>query len=249
MYRIMVVPIAIEEDVALARYAIQAAHASPGAVIALDLRHLDAVLAPQMPAMLDELARTAAGNAQRLVILAQEAAVAGAGDRPVLPDLRACLLAHAPVSGRSFGMELTLPARTEYLADVRTHVASAVRDQHGDPDGFQVEILLDELCLNAVENSPSPRSAYDVRIACEGHELQVDVTNAFDDSVDSEKIMHRRLQSFDDSGTYLGERGRGLFLVARIADGLQIRSIDRDRLRVTVTKRLGTRRNGEGGAA
>ena len=116
--------------------------------------------------------------------------------------------------------------------------AEAVRVLHGDADAFQVELLVDELCLNAVENSPSEQNSYDVHMKCEGFELHVDVTNTFDDSVDSARIMHRRLQSFDDSGDYLGERGRGLFLVARIADGLQIRSVDGDRIRVSVTKRL-----------
>jgi len=36
--------------------------------------------------------------------------------------------------------------------------------------------------------------------------------------------LHSRLREFDASGAYLEERGRGLFLVARIADGLKIES-------------------------
>jgi anti-sigma regulatory factor (Ser/Thr protein kinase) len=77
-----------------------------------------------------------------------------------------------------------------------------------------------------------------VAVASEGDEFKLEVTNSFDPGAEPERTMHGRLQSFDASGSYLGERGRGLFLIARIADGLQIRSLPGDRIRVVATKRL-----------
>jgi len=140
--------------------------------------------------------------------------------------------------GRPFEASIELPARLDYVSAVRRHLARGVAAASGGMGTFQVEILVGELCLNAVENSPSPSDMYEVRSRCEGPDLAIEVTNVFDATVDTERIMQRRVESFDDSGKYLGERGRGLFIVARIADSLNIRSLDGDRIRVAITKRL-----------
>jgi anti-sigma regulatory factor (Ser/Thr protein kinase) len=235
VHRFVLVPLRVEEDVALARHAVQAAHAEREATIALDLTAVDPAAPVDVPSLVAEFARTATGNGQVLEVI-------GGPERPMgarrHADFATCLDQAMPLHGRAHAALLTLPARIETLAPVRAHLASIVRRLHGEADAFQVELLLDELCLNAVENSTSPRNTFDVAFRCEGHELAIDVTNVFDDSVDPARIMHRRLASFDDSGGYLGERGRGLFLIARLADGLQIRAVDEDRIRVSVTKRL-----------
>ena len=239
---VIVVPVASEEDLVLGRHAIQSAHARAGALVVLDLSQLEPWSGFDARAMLAELLRTTSGNRQDLVALGQPSSLGlpGGADDAVrfYPELATCLRIEAPLTGRSYGVHLTLPARLEHLPPVKQHLAGIVRALHADAEAFQAEILVDELALNAVENSPSSRSAYDLRFVAENHELIIEVTNDFDEAVDSTRIMNRRLQSFDDSGRYMGERGRGLFLIARIADGLQIRAVEGDRVRVTVTKRL-----------
>ena len=236
--RIIVVPWHATDDLASVRRAVDAV-GDDVACIVLDLGDPDrgGPSVDEVSAALPALRRAIEGQGRIARIVSKEQAVE-VEDLRRHPTLAACLAEVASPRDRTFEAALTLPARLEYLGPVRKHVAGAVKALHGDADAFQVEILVDELCLNAVENSPSSRSWYDVRFQCAGRELQIDVTNPFDASVEPERIMHRRIESFDDSGGYLGERGRGLFLIARIADGLQIRSLDGDLIRVTVTKRL-----------
>lgn len=240
---VIVVEMRTEEDWVLSRHAVMASHGRTGALIVVDVSRLEPWEGFDPCAEIGELARTAQGNGQRLVALGQPTALgwdrcSASADVPFYPELATCLRLEVPAEGKSYGLLVTLPARLDHVAPVKQHLSSVVRRQHGDAEGFQVEILVDELALNAVENSPSSRSSYDLRFVLENHELILEVTNDFDEAIDSTRIMNRRLQSFDDSGGYMGERGRGLFLIARIADGLQIRAVEGDRVRVTVTKRL-----------
>jgi anti-sigma regulatory factor (Ser/Thr protein kinase) len=240
---------------------VQAAHGDAGLTVVLDLTAPDDV---ELPAgLLLEVHRTTSGNGQTLAILAHDgglpglAALRSAAGVSVHESLGDCLTDLTRTRPPDEPLRLTLPARVGTIAPVRTFLAETVRRRHGDADAFPVEILVDELFLNAIENSPSDRSSFDVAFCCDGGLLVMEVVNVFDDTIDSERIMHRRLRSFDDSGDYLGERGRGLFLVARLADGLEIRSEPPDRMRVVVTRRLGRadgsgaspRPEGEAGAA
>lgn len=239
----MVVPITSEEDLVLGRHAILAAHGRTGALLVLDLTRLEPWDALDLRAVLADLLRTTRGNRQELVALGPPSELGLEGgatdDIRFYPELATCLRIEAPLEGKSHAVHLTLPAQLELLAPVKQHLATVIRTLHGPAEAFQAEILLDELALNAVENSPSSRNTYDLRFVIENLELVIEVTNDFDEAVDSTRIMNRRLESFDDSGQYMGERGRGLFLIARLADGLQIRAVEGDRVRVTVTKRLG----------
>lgn len=237
---VLLVPVRTEEDVALARHEVLAAHARRGLAVVVDLGELEPVAASEAAALVEELARATLGNGQSLHVVGSGLPLDGAGLGHVQRHVgfAEALEAAVPLGGKTHAVHLTLPARVEPLAAVRHHLAAIVRRQHGEADGFQAELLLDEMCLNAVENSTSSRNSYEVSFRLQGHELAIDVTNVFDDAVDPARIMHRRLASFDDSGRYLGERGRGLFLIARLADGLQIRPLDADRIKVSVTKRL-----------
>lgn len=239
---VMVVAISSDEELVLGRHAILAAHGRSGALIVLDLARLEPWDGFEPRAVLADLLRTTRGNRQELVALGSPSSlglVGGAADDVrFYPELATCLRIEAPLAGRAYGITITLPARIEHLAPVKQHLAGIVRALHGEAEAFSAEILVDELSLNAVENSPSSRNSFDLRLIDENHELVVEVTNDFDEAVDSMRIMNRRLQSFDDSGSYMGERGRGLFLIARIADGLQIRAVEGDRVRVTATKRM-----------
>jgi anti-sigma regulatory factor (Ser/Thr protein kinase) len=246
--RFLIVPIRVADDVTLARYAIQAAHAEEGLLIVLDLTDARPGVVPDWARLLQEFGRTAAGNRQQFVVLATEPglkelfAASGQGDQGTVlrrhDHLVACLEALGPQAGDALAVELSLPARMSYLPFVRTYLSSLLRRAHGAANAFRIEILVDELCLNAVENSPSDQNSYELAFRCAGGVVEMDVTNVFDDSINSERIMQRRLKTFDASGDYLGERGRGLFLIARLADGLQIKSLEGDRIQVSVLKRL-----------
>ena len=238
---VIVVGIASEEELVLGRHAILAAHGRRGALVVLDLSQLEPWEGFDARAMIAELQRTTGGNGQQICAIGMPSAIGlrgGHDDLSFYPELATCLRLEAPLDRKAYALNLTLPARLEHLAPVKQHLAGIIRTLHADAEAFQAEILVDELALNAVENSPSSRNAYDLKFVAESHELVIEVTNDFDEAVDSTRIMNRRLQSFDDSGRYMGERGRGLFLIARIADGLQIRAVEGDRVRVTVTKRL-----------
>ena len=234
---IIIVPVADDEELVLGRHQVMAAHARAGAIVALDLTELEPGEI-DLPRVLADLVSTTSGNRQRLVVVGGKGADGGYADGGYA-DLATCLLAEAPVTGKAFGLIATVPARMSYVQPLRQHLVAAVRSCHGDKEAFQAELLVDELAVNAVENSPSSRNAWDLRFTLEHHHMLVEVTNDFDEAVDSARIMNRRLQSFDDSGRYMGERGRGLFLVARMADGLQIRAMEGDRVRVSVNKKMG----------
>jgi len=239
----LILHVRVEEDLVLARHDLVSAHGRSGACVVFDVSALEPWPELDPAACLEEWLRTTTAHRQQLAILGSPGAL-GWDRSPVAhevafyPDLATCLKVEAPAVGGASAVEMTLPARVDYLPGLRQHLASVVKAQHGAAESFQVEILVDELALNAVENSPSSHNSYDLRFVLENHELLLEITNEFDEAVDSARIMNRRLQSFDDSGRYLGERGRGLFLIARIADGLQIRSLEGKRVRVTVTKRL-----------
>jgi anti-sigma regulatory factor (Ser/Thr protein kinase) len=245
--RFLVVPVTSAEDVTLARYTVQAAHALSGATVVLDLAEAPASASADWEELLAEFARTTSGNRQDFVVLASHERLEELAPRTAAttkPERQASLvdclqaLGPDPLAPR-YGIDLTLPARMEYLAPVRTYLSGIVRQRHGSADAFRIEILVDELCLNAVENSPSGHNSYDVSFRLADGPVELDVSNVFDDTIDSERIMQRRLQTFDASGDYLGERGRGLFLIARLADGLEIKSLPGDRICVSVRKQLG----------
>jgi anti-sigma regulatory factor (Ser/Thr protein kinase) len=242
MIRLLVIPFSTAEDVALGRYAVQAAHSTPGLVVALDAE--GASRSAVGPRLVADVMQTTRGNGQSLAVIASDGAAGLLPEGPMAAPpvhrtLEDCLAAWTLDLGREDSLFMTLPARVDYIAPVRRFLVGLVRARHGDADAFPTEILVDELFLNAVENSPSDRNSFDVLFRCDGGELSMEVANVFDDTIDSARIMHRRLRSFDNSGDYLGERGRGLFLIARLADGLRIRSEPPDRIHVTVTRRLG----------
>lgn len=240
MKAVIVASFATREDVRSASAALEASSVGEETSLVLDVGVGGASAAALRDSGVSALVALAAErNAAVIVAAAAGVSLPLALDRAsrhdrVLDALRQLL----PPQSHGFHARITVPARVEYLPALRQVLAEAVIAQHGEAEAFQVEILVDELCLNAAENSRSWTDTYDIVAVCEGHELQVEVTNTFDAGAEPEQTMNGRLQSFDDSGGYLGERGRGLFLIARIADGLQIRQLPGDRVRVVATKRL-----------
>lgn len=238
--RLMVVSLRRGDEVALARYAIQAAHARAGAVMLLDLREATG-LDEGLPELLAEFRSTVQGNGQSLALLADPStpgAPRAAGLDGSFEDLGEALRTLLAPEGRVFRVELTLPSRVEDLPAVRGYLLDRHHQAHGEAEAFEVGILIDELCQNAIENSPSNLNYYEVAFDCAAARVQLEVTNIADDTIVPQRIMQRRLASFDDSGDYLGERGRGLFLIARIADQLEIRAGEDERITVVATKRV-----------
>lgn len=245
MNRFVVVPVRNAEDVSFARYTVQASHAAEGACLVLDLLDAPEAACDDWDALLAEFERTARGNRQTFAVLWHEepcarlapAAVAAGLVRHA--SLGACLAESRPPAEGELHALVTLPSRLDYVPEVKGWLAAVVRSRHGESDAFKVEIIVDELGHNAVDHSPSSHNFFDVAFRLRAHEIEIDVTNVYDDSLNTERIMQRRLKSFDASGDYMGDRGRGLFLVARLADGMQIRSLPGERVCVSVLKRLG----------
>ena len=109
-------------------------------------------------------------------------------------------------------------------------------------------MLVDELCQNAIQNSPSNKSHYEVLFRTDEKRVRLEVTNQAAESFPPERIMQKRLDSFDDSGEYLGDRGRGLFLIARLADEMEIRTREDERITVSVEKIVRPTEGSPGGA-
>lgn len=237
---VLVASLATREDLEAARVAFEALPLGRENTLVLDAGQGAASMTALRDPVLLRLVKMATDADVAVHVVADpEAALPSAlADVPRESSVVDALRTLLPMGSRTFQARVIVPARLDYLPPLREIVAEAIGAHHGSAEAFQVEILVDELCLNAAENSPSWTATYEVGVSCEGHELQVEVINTFDPATEPEQAMRGRLESFDDSGGYLGERGRGLFLIARIADGLQIRSLPGHRLRVIATKRL-----------
>ena len=214
------------EDGVLSRAHLLRLHARPGITVLLDLRRSRL---EDPTALVREFEGVTAGNEQRLALLGRADGFATAGPAGLAEALEGI------VGGLDF--RLSLPCRVEYLAEVRGFLARRVARVYGEVCAFRVEVVLDELCLNAIEHSPSRESRFGIEAGTRGSVLHLRVSNDHSRGRDDSGIMRRRLREFDPSGGYLGERGRGLFLVAQLADGLNIEA-DEGRVHVHVWKDL-----------
>lgn len=236
MKTLFLIPIDRADELPIARYNVQAAHARTGACLILDLRRAEDI-DTLLDALVTELRATAEGNGQTFALLGGAESQAAAG-LPRFTRIEDLLDELSPARTLPYALELVLPSRLEDLPAVRGFLADAVRRLHPQARDFELAILVDEICQNAIQNSPSNKSHYEVVCRMETDRVRLEVTNQAAESFPPERIMHRRLNSFDDSGEYLGDRGRGLFLIARLADEMDIRSGPDERITVAVTKRL-----------
>ena len=235
MRTLLVIPLDRADEVPIARYNVQAAHARRGAWLLLDLRSATD-LSEQQDELVDEFRATAEGNDQEFAVLGAPAA-GGEGVRHYA-DLAEAMRGLAPEDLLPYEVELVLPSRLEDLPAVRSFLAETASRLHPQAADFQLAMLVDEICQNAIQNSPSNKSHYEVLFRTDAERVRLEVTNQAAESFPPERIMQRRLDSFDDSGDYLGDRGRGLFLIARLADEMDIRAAGEERITVSVTKKV-----------
>lgn len=171
----------------------------------------------------------AAESGARLLLLNPPAVLSGRGDKD---------LAHllgTVVEGLDFNLDM--PSLARYVPAIRRFVAVRVGAAHEARAAFAMELVLDELCLNAVEHGSPPPARVEVEVRLDGCVLHYSIANEHPRGDASAPVLPSRLKESDPSGVYLGERGRGLFLVARLADGLSIRNSGR-RICVHVWKDL-----------
>jgi len=121
---------------------------------------------------------------------------------------------------------VSLPPLSRYVLAVRRFIAARARETWGERPGFGMELVLDELCLNAIEHGPPFPARFRVAVWVEGATLHYRVSNRHCPSAEPGPAMHSSLREFDASGNNLEEKGRGLFLVARIVDGLTVEGRD-----------------------
>jgi anti-sigma regulatory factor (Ser/Thr protein kinase) len=235
MRTLLVIPLDRADEVPIVRYAVQAAHARRGAWLLLDLRRVPE-LGDQSDDLLEEFRATAEGNGQHFAVLG--AAEGHEGEVRGFQDLAEAMRGLAPEAKLPYEVELVLPSRIDDLPAVRTFLAETASGLHPGAGDFHLAMLLDEICQNAIQNSPSNKSHYEVLFRTDAEQVRLEVTNQAAESFPPERIMQRRLDSFDDSGDYLGDRGRGLFLIARLADEMDIRAAGEERITVSVTKRV-----------
>jgi anti-sigma regulatory factor (Ser/Thr protein kinase) len=98
---------------------------------------------------------------------------------------------------------------------------------------------VEELCLNAIEHGPGGQdSRFEIEAYLEEDRiLHLRVSNGPSRNDDRLPDMKEHVQRFDASGDYLEERGRGLFLIAQLSDGLRILA-EEGRISVCVWKEL-----------
>ena len=141
---------------------------------------------------------------------------------------------------RPVKFHISLPCKYKYLSEMRRFFYEIVNRRFEESDSFKVALIMDELCLNAVENSRSDRSRFDIEWFLANGTFTATVSNTSKDSGGSLEKMRRLLNNFDDSGSNLSGRGRGLYLVKEMSDGISLDPgrEERDRIFVTVEKRL-----------
>lgn len=122
-------------------------------------------------------------------------------------------------------LEIVVPNQTRYLSligNIAEQVARALEDYTGDREAlaYHLNLVLTEAMVNAIEHSAAPHRRNTVRVC-----IYLD-----------DKDLHIRVydqgQGFDldavpmpDFET-LDERGRGIFLIRELMDGVAYRKID-----------------------
>jgi anti-sigma regulatory factor (Ser/Thr protein kinase) len=134
---------------------------------------------------------------------------------------------------------LGLPCHTSYLPELRDLVSTPLAARFGGATAFHMGVIVEELCLNAIEHGPGGEDSRFEIEACleEDRILRLRVSNGPPRSDDRLPAMNEHLRRFDASGEYLEERGRGLFLIAQLSDGLKILA-EKGRISVCVWKEL-----------
>lgn len=148
----------------------------------------------------------------------------GAGNGGAPADLAGLLRAGL----RGWKLQLGLPPLMRYVPAVRRFVAGRVGDRFGARAAFCMELVFDELYINAIEHGAPLPARIRCAVEIDGSVLRYKLRNRLQEphAGEADARMSERVQEFDDSGTYLGERGRGLFLVGSMMDGLSIQEDD-----------------------
>lgn len=122
-------------------------------------------------------------------------------------------------------LEIVVPNQTRYLSligNIAEQVARALEDYRGDRDAlaYHLNLVLTEAMVNAIEHSAASHRQKTVRVCIyiEDKDLRIrvyDEGQGFDlDAVPA--------PDFDA----LAERGRGIFLIRALMDGVDYRKID-----------------------
>lgn len=137
----------------------------------------------------------------------------------------------------TFAIRVALPPDPRYFRPLRHHVRSHCGRAHGDRAAFRMELVLDELCTNAIEHGP-PGAPVEVDLSYADGRIDYRVANRMEDPGATARQLRQLVAGFDATGSYLEERGRGLFLVVHLMDGMEIDGSG-DRLVLHVWKDLG----------
>jgi anti-sigma regulatory factor (Ser/Thr protein kinase) len=245
--RIHVIAVGDPEELRAAEVAISALPRDSNTLVLLDLEELKSA-PPEILDLLSECAREAKGNRIVLNILAKKTDLR----KKLRTDVFESLFETFPfqtsfraVLRREFSyahpvrFPLDLPCRYRYLSEMRYFFYEIIRSRFEESDSFKVGLIVDELCLNAIDNTIE-ESPFTVDWFLGDGKFHATVSNSCQRRSASLKRMRKLLDNFDDSGSYLEDRGRGLYLVKGISDWISFDpgKEDPDKISVSIEKKL-----------
>lgn len=137
-------------------------------------------------------------------------------------------------------LTITIPAQFLFVPGVRSCISCVCTyfgfDEHEE---YQIQTVIDELCNNAIEHgSKSPDSLIEISTKISEHELEVNIHDTGNKPFNKEETLafvKERMERGWETEEMVG-RGRGLFIVQKLVDKLDI-STSENGTNVTIVKR------------
>lgn len=246
--RILVIAVEEPEDLRDTGPVLSLLSPDSNTLVLLDLEEMRT--APtRIPELLSELAGKAKENRIALSILAKKTGLRRKLDADVLETLfktytfqgsfRAVLRREFSWA-RPVRFVLDLPCRYRYLSEMRYFFHEIIKSRFDESDSFKVGLIVDELCLNAIENTVGKNPSFTIDWYLGEDVFRAQVSNKCRRKSASLKKMRKLVDNFDDSGSNLDDRGRGLYLVKGISDRISFDPGERepDKIRVSIEKKL-----------
>lgn len=133
----------------------------------------------------------------------------------------------------------SIPSNLIFVPPIRTFVRNAVSGKnYSDREAFQIEMIVDELCNNAIEHgSKDTLNIVEISISLGRDKIEINVANGIDYiSSNSNQVTENMMKWMEKPNTSIDEpRGRGLALVKMLVNDFDIDSSE-DGTCVHVTK-------------
>ena len=128
-------------------------------------------------------------------------------------------------------LSMKMPSDISLVPSVRTCITDFITLCNADRKTiFQVELIIDELCNNAIEHgTQDPSRTIEVQCSVNDEQIEISVYNGYSSRTAKEKTGHeigKSMEKWADSPnkTENDFRGRGLGIVKKYSDGFEINS-------------------------